>query len=203
MTNYKDKFKLLIEYNIKNGVKLEKINNEITEQEGDVETTETDVAVVEPKKPIEFEDTEEVRKLPEFEDLVKKDDIERVKEIQDLQTQEIEKLATYLESLSSDYSNLNNTLSKISETQLQGFLELFSKIKALTPPTPQESLDKMVKISGGVSVQDYFSQFDKEMENQDQLTNQIDQDKYVLNLKDLYNSVNSNDVSIKYSLTKF
>lgn len=195
---YKDQFKFLVEYNVKTGINLESTkSNEITEEE------EVEIVPNTPPAPVEFENTEEVNKLPEFEDLVKKNDLNRVKDIQDLQTKEIENLASQLQSLTSEYSNVAAKLESIEDTQIDAFINFSQKIKALTPPTPQESLEKMVKITGGMTIDDYFKNFDQEIDNRNRTEAQIAKDKYVLNLKDLYNGVSSNDSEIKNSLTNF
>jgi hypothetical protein len=73
-----------------------------------------------------------------------------------IHSDKIEGITDYLEHLNSFIGQMEAKVSEID--QLKGDMaSVATKVKELTPPTPLESLNKMVKISGGESIEDYWN----------------------------------------------
>jgi len=155
---YLKEFKRLVEYKIS-----ETHNNSSNFLPPLVE--EEDEAVVEPVPTIvdntEFEDIDAIKQgLPadELEVLVKEDDLTRVKNIQDQQTEEINKLITYIDEITNNIDNLKQKTIDI-ENMKKNIDIVNKKIKAITPVTPEEQLEKMATISGGMSIKDVWNNY--------------------------------------------
>jgi hypothetical protein len=89
-----------------------------------------------------------------------KDDTEDVEDILTkivkIHSDKIEGITDYLDHLNSFIGQMEAKVSEID--QLKGDMaSVATKVKELTPPTPLESLNKMVKISGGESIEDYWN----------------------------------------------
>jgi hypothetical protein len=155
---YLKEFKRLVEYKIS-----ETHNNSSNFLPPLVE--EEDEAVVEPVPTVvdntEFEDIDAIKQgLPadELEVLVKEDDLTRVKNIQDQQTEEINKLITYIDEITNNIDNLKQKTIDI-ENMKKNIDIVNKKIKAITPVTPEEQLEKMATISGGMSIKDVWNNY--------------------------------------------
>lgn len=167
-----EQFFMLSEYNIKEGVKTVPVVNEDDNDLPPVDDTEVTAAVdiptdttkatLEPMsdegKPVEFENTEEVDKLKKEDDLAKKDDITRVKEIQDMQTKKIEELESYIASLNTEIQDIQSKTIDIDNIKANVEV-LHQQVDDITPATPEESVAKMAKISGGITIEDYWRNY--------------------------------------------
>lgn len=206
---YKKQFSFLTGYDPKVGVIKKSINEDDSDDKLPVlddNTTSTEEEI--PSKPTEFEDTEEVEKIKKEEELSKKSEIDRVKEIQDMQTEKIGEIEEFVQSLTNEIEELNRKTVDIEaiKTNLD---VLKQKVKDITPPTPEESLEKMAKISGGITVEEYWAKYFEENKPYKtvvkQETESIDSDDeqkkdttYVISVKDIKSDYNEN--SIKDSL---
>jgi hypothetical protein len=73
-----------------------------------------------------------------------------------------EKLTNTINDVIESVNNLNATIENqaITTEQLQTSIESLDKrVEVLTPPTPLESLNKMINISGGQSIEDYWNEY--------------------------------------------
>ncbi len=73
-----------------------------------------------------------------------------------IQKDNIDDIFSFIEVLKADIDQLKAKSGDIDLLKTDNII-LTKQIKQLTPPTPLESLDKMVKISGGLSVDDYWA----------------------------------------------
>lgn len=161
---YIKKYKFLFEYNIKAGVKLDEVE---TSEENDLPPSiEADMeSQVPPANPeVEFENTEEVEKIKKEEqtdDLAKISDLDRVKEIQDMQTAKLEELENFIQSLNSQVEDVKEAAVDIDN--IKANIEILKQhVDDITPPTPEESIQRMAKISGGISIEDYWKDYFKD-----------------------------------------
>lgn len=135
----------------------------LIKEEGEIPADPTLDAETDEIPPIgdEYENSEEVEKEKKEEELKPKDDVTRIKEIQDLQTQKIEELDNFINNITNEISSIKSSIIDIDN--IKGNIEILkTKVKEITPPTPEESLELMPKISGGISVQDYWNQYFKD-----------------------------------------
>ncbi len=153
---YKKSFNFLLEYNIKKGVKLDGEKNIIDE---DDEATD-DLPPSPEDEVADFENTEEINKLDakSEEELAKEDDLERVKTIQDIQTSKIEELEAFLTAITPEIESLKQRTQDV-DAMKDNIEILHQQVKEITPYTPEESLEHMAAISGGISVQDYWNKY--------------------------------------------
>jgi hypothetical protein len=83
--------------------------------------------------------------------------------VEDILTKIVKIHSDKIEGIVGYLDHLNDFLNKMEEKtgeieQMKGDMaSIASKVKDLTPPTPLESLNKMVKISGGESIEDYWN----------------------------------------------
>ncbi len=173
---YKKKFSLLLEYNIKQGVIRQSTQPSfVKEAEGDeddaipsigdqTDATPTTDVVDEPpvtSAPTEYENTEELEKIKKDEEekeLAKEDDITRVKKIQDLQTQTIEALERSVLEFESQIEELKAKTADMDAVK-ENIEIVREKVKQITPLTPEEALVNVPKITGGISIEDYWAQY--------------------------------------------
>jgi hypothetical protein len=215
------KFNMLCEYNIKEGVKVEK---PITEEDNDLPPTDDDIetttttdktttvgkSTLEPmvdNKPIEFENTEEVEKLQKEEDLAKKSDIDRVKEIQDMQTKKLEEFENYIKELGNDIEDVKLRTIDIDNIKTNVDI-LHQQVEDITPATPEQSLENMAKISGGITVEDYWRNYFNENKPYkriaDDNTEEIIKLEKEKEIKDIVNNnMSLSDSEVKDSISKF
>lgn len=211
-------FNMLVEYDIKRGVKPEPI----AEAEGDndlppvddtttVQTTTdtTTKSTLEPMsdegKPVEFEDTEEVDKIKKEEDLAKKDDITRIKEIQDMQTKKIEELESYISTLNTELQDVQMKTVDLDNMKVN-MQVLHQQVEEITPPSPEQSLEKMAKISGGITIEDYWRDFYKENKPFQQVvdTNELAKRQKEEEIQDIIDrNLNMSDSEVKDSISKY
>lgn len=209
--SYKKSFDFLTKYDVKKGVNKSLLKEDDGDDKPPVlddltdsdETTKPSLI----NKDVEFENTEEVEKIKKEEELAKKSDIDRVKEIQDMQTEKIGELEDYLQELGQYIDELNDKTVDIDaiKTNLD---VLKQQVKDITPPTPEESLEKMAKISGGITMEDYWAKYFEEnkpyktivstnQENEEENTSQDEQNKsvtYVVSVKDIKSDYNESEV---------
>jgi hypothetical protein len=97
------------------------------------------------------------------EEPVKVKDEDDGEDVEDILTKIVKIHSDKIEGITDYLDHLNNFIgqmeAKVSEIdQLKGDMaSVATKVKELTPPTPLESLNKMVKISGGESIEDYWN----------------------------------------------
>lgn len=151
----------------------------------------------------EFEDVEAIKQGlsdDELNKLAQEDDLTRVKNIQDQQTEEINKLIEYVDEITKNINDLKQKTIDI-ENMKKNIDIVNKKIKAVTPVTPEEQLEKMATISGGMSIKDVWNNYlldtsikqaieNKEEEETKQYSEPIEQIK------------NFNDSEIKQSFYK-
>jgi hypothetical protein len=109
----------------------------------------------------EFEDVEAIKQGlsdDELNKLAQEDDLTRVKNIQDQQTEEINKLIEYVDEITKNINDLKQKTIDI-ENMKKNIDIVNKKIKAVTPVTPEEQLEKMATISGGMSIKDVWNNY--------------------------------------------
>ena len=156
---YLKEFKRLVEY------KISDTHNNSSNFLPPLVEEEEEETIVEPITNVdngdEFEDVEAIKQgLPdeELEKLAKEDDLTRVKNIQDQQTEEINKLIEYVDEITSSINDLKQKTIDI-ENMKKNIDIVNKKIKAITPVTPEEQLEKMATISGGMSIKDIWNNY--------------------------------------------
>lgn len=205
---YIKKFKFLTSYDSKKGLTTKKLNEEesmddqLPVLDDETNSEEVDVKV---EKPSEYENTEEVEKIKKEEELAKKTDIDRVKEIQDMQTEKIGEIEQLVAELSSDIEQLSQKTVDIDAMKTNLDI-LRQQVKDITPPTPEESLERMAKISGGITVEDYWVKYfeenkpyktvvNTETQEEEKTDDQADKNvTYVVSVKDIKSDYNESEI---------
>lgn len=152
---YKKVFNYLLEYEIKNGVDNIPISDDeieliptLSEEDPTPTSDESEDVATEPMADESNASEPEDDKLDIVGKLIK------------IQKQNIDSIFSYLEDIKNDIDVINYKVSDIDQLKVDN-INLYKKVKDLTPPTPLESLNKMVKLSGGVSLDDYWDEFSR------------------------------------------
>jgi hypothetical protein len=150
---FTNKFQKLVEYNINNYQKEPLYSNDksIIVQEEDPTPLPVDNMASAP-----VETTPTVGDNDVTDKLSQKTDI--LKELGKNHTDKIDDILKSMENLDKDILELKQKSQDIDE--LKNNIGLLKKqVDFLTPPTPEESLEKMVKISGGQTIDDYWKEY--------------------------------------------
>lgn len=184
---FKKKFNYLFEYKISSPKSYEEYEmddeyqtikeQENQEKEEDINTSTDEII---PDKNVEFEDTNSIEQIENEEldsGLVKLSDIDRVKSIQDMQTKKLEELENYLNVLKQKSDDTEIKLSDLDNVKIN-LDNLKDHVKEITPPTPEESLDKMAEITGGVTITDYWKDYINKHQPLKQVENEKEEKPY-------------------------
>ncbi len=93
---------------------------------------------------------------PEADPAEEKEDI--LADIVRVQHEKIESLLAFAQNTETRISQAEAEAGMVPSLQAQ-IENLMAKIKALTPPTPLESLGRVAKASGGITIQDYWNDY--------------------------------------------
>jgi hypothetical protein len=164
---YVNKFKKLVEYQIKPSVSSATV---IDEDEEEIQTPPS-LPTVQP-----FEDTEAISQVQgenpvdntteqplednsaEIENLAKEDDITRIKEIQDMQTLELNNMLQTVEMIKNEIATLSQKTVDIDA--MKANIDIVNKkVKDLTPLSTEEQLTKNAIISGGMKIEDVWNKY--------------------------------------------
>jgi len=143
---YKKVYNRLLEYEIKNGV----VNEPLEDDEIELIPTLSE----EDPTPTSDDSTVDDNIKVDTND----DKLDIVTKLVKLGKENIDSIFTYIEDMKNELNNINMKVNDIDSLKSDN-VKLFDQVRILTPPTPLETLDKMVKISGGVSVDDYWKDY--------------------------------------------
>lgn len=152
--DYKKVFNYLLEYEIKNGVD----NTPIGDDEIELIPTLSEEDPTPTSDESEGNTTEPIVDVKQEGEPQEDDKLDIVGELVKIQKQNIDSIFSYLEDVKNEIENINFKVNDIDQLKVDN-INLYKKVKDLTPPTPLESLNKMVKLSGGVSLDDYWKEF--------------------------------------------
>lgn len=213
--SYLNKFKTLVEYTIKPSSSSVTIIDEDDEVGNNTEIPN--------ESPVpsntEFEDTEAINDIKSQEDseitnieseteeevdeLAKKDEIDRVKEIQDMQTLELQKMTQAFEFVYNTIDSINKKIVDIDS--MKSNIDIVNKkVEKITPLSAEDQLEKNVLAAGGMTIQDVWNKYilDNSIEkavsdikSDDEQTNLNKYSEDVTNLKNSFN-----EIDIKRSL---
>lgn len=119
---------------------------------GDVDTTTP--TVIEPKGDETNANLEPKSDPLSFEELTTKK-VSVLKDIATVQKEKIDQIFDYIEVLGVEVEKLITKTQEIDVLNDKS-IQMQDQIDFLTPDTPEESLDKMVRISGGYTIDDYW-----------------------------------------------
>ena len=209
--SYVEKFKRLVEYEIKPHVSSSTI---IDEDDEDVVEIPDSKPAIEP-----FEDTEAInqiqnteapvdvvteltpeQKVKELEDLAKVDDITRIKQIQDQQTLELNNMLQTVDLIKTEMLNLTNRTADIPA--MKANIDIVNKkVRELTPLTTEEQLTKNAIMSGGMKIEDVWNKYILNNEVQRAVSDSVDEQKPELEKysEDVRNIKKYNDNDVKKS----
>ena len=162
MEGYKSKFKHLLEFNIKRSkdLSLKEVEGDNDEtsgfdlpdfgDEGNTDLNQPDnTQAPQGNLPPELEDNIDTNENPLT------GDIEVLSSIVKVHAQKIDKSLDFINDLNDKISKLNTDL----ENQTGTISKQQEEINKLKPPTPLENLYKMVTISGGKTIDQYWNSF--------------------------------------------
>lgn len=148
---YKDKFKLLLEYNVKKGINLQ----------DKISTLDEVIPVLKEDDPIPNEINTEKEEVVESEPkgnnkLEKQVDI--LSKLAKSYNEKIDTIFDFIDNINNQVNAINTKTNELDfiKTEIQ---DLDQRVEKLTPPTPLETLNKMTKISGAISLQDYWNDY--------------------------------------------
>jgi len=154
--NFVNKFQRLVEYKVYErddvGPTFYKENETIIREEDPTPLPETIPTEDVPQETISSMGVE----TTEDNKLTKKTEI--LKDLAKNHSDKIEEMLNTMENLETEFAELREKTQEI-ELLKNNFDLLKKQVDFLTPPTPEESLEKMVRISGGQTIDDYWKNY--------------------------------------------
>ncbi len=156
---FRKKYQRLVEY------KVQDLNNSVVidsgQQTGFIKEEDPTPGSTEPEidqNPVEMpvgDESQEVK--PEVGNKLEKK-TEILKDLAQNHTEKIDSILHYLENMTNEIEVIKQKEQELDV--LKGHVgQLEKQVEFLTPPTPEESLDKMIRISGGQSVDNYWKEY--------------------------------------------
>lgn len=155
-----DRYKYLLEYQIKKGDKFE----EEDQESNDVFSELTSVMDTDENPEQESEETQGVENKTDIDiDTNDNNSFEDTStDLFKIHSFKIEKLTNHINDVINIMDELNNRIDQ-NTTNIDNLtnktIQLDKQVQILTPPTPLESLDHMVDISGGQRLEDYWNEY--------------------------------------------
>jgi hypothetical protein len=163
---YKSKFKHLLEFNIKGTKDLS-----LKEIDGDNNTDSTglelpDLGLDEPNQnnelpslpPTNNETPPEMESNIDTNENPLSGDVDVLGSIAKVHAQKLDKVLDFINDLNDKMKNLDKTI----ETQTETISKQQEEIKKLKPPTPLENLYRMVDITGGKTIDQYWNSYSQD-----------------------------------------
>jgi hypothetical protein len=160
---FKSKFNRLVEYKVHDHQSKPLYSNDIEtgfikEEDPEPDGVEADPTVdQQPISDLPTAETEPIQTEPPVADKVEqKTDI--LKDLAQNHTEKIDAILQYIEGINQEIGIMKQKDQEID--MLKSHVgELEKQVDMLTPPTPEESLEKMVRISGGQTIDQYWANY--------------------------------------------
>ncbi len=151
--NYMNTYNMLLGYDIKEGVKSKFISEATILKTNEAE----DIDMPPSDDTFESPDVEQIQKQEAI-NLAPVDDMTRVKEIQDLQTDKIRELDEYAKQLEQEVLSLKYQMIDIDAIKTN--LNIVNqKVDDVTPLSGEDQLANMANVGGGLTISQYWANY--------------------------------------------